>query len=86
MKKIAIAPTPRGNRALIDALKSGEAVELVYHGEALGRAMPTRPHSDRAAEEKAMAAFFGSGAGRVGAVAGEARALRCGRNSRYDAI
>jgi antitoxin (DNA-binding transcriptional repressor) of toxin-antitoxin stability system len=47
------------HKALIDALKHGEAVEITYHGQTLGIVQPVRPTDNSSEQENAMASFFG---------------------------
>ena len=47
------------HKALIDALKRGEAVEITYHGQTLGIVQPIRPSVNIKEQEAAMANFFG---------------------------
>ena len=47
------------HKALIDALKRGEAVEITYHGQALGIVQPVKPSANTKEQENVMARFFG---------------------------
>jgi len=47
------------HKALIDALKREEAVEITYHGQTLGIVQPVRPSVNTREQENAMAGFFG---------------------------
>lgn len=69
------------HKALIEALKRGETVEIIYHGRILGIVHPvvSRP-VDSKAQEEAMARFFGMHSDRsTETVEDEMRALRRGR-------
>ena len=71
------------HKALIDALKRGETVEITYHGQTLGIVHPAVPTVNSEEQEAAMSEFFGmhrdSGIDRV---EDELRAIRKGRRSR----
>ena len=75
-----------GQEALVDALQRGQTVEVVHHGRVLGTVMPkTRSAAEIKAREKAMAGFFGMHKHLpVETVEEEARAIRRGRNRRFD--
>jgi len=47
------------HKALIDALKRGETVEITYHGQTLGVVHPANPTRNSQEQETAMNAFFG---------------------------
>jgi antitoxin (DNA-binding transcriptional repressor) of toxin-antitoxin stability system len=47
------------HKALIDALKRGETVEITYHGQTLGIVHPATPTLNSYDQESAMNAFFG---------------------------
>lgn len=48
------------HKALVEALKRGEQVEITYHGRILGVVHPALPTTvDAKAQEVAMADFFG---------------------------
>lgn len=68
------------HKALIDALKRGETVEITYHGQTLGVVHPAVQAMNSEAQEEAMADFFGmhkdSG---IDSVEDELRAIRKGR-------
>jgi len=68
------------HKALIDALKRGETVEITYHGQTLGVVHPARPSINPQLQEAAMNEFFGMhpSAGRAD-VEGELRTIRKGR-------
>jgi antitoxin (DNA-binding transcriptional repressor) of toxin-antitoxin stability system len=70
------------HKALIDALKRGETVEITYHGQTLGVVHPATQATNNQDQETAMAAFFGmhkeSG---IASVEDELRAVRKGRRS-----
>lgn len=70
------------HKALIDALKRGETVEITYHGQPLGVVYPATPAINNQDQEAAMAAFFGmhkeSG---IASVEEELQAVRIGRRS-----
>ena len=70
------------HKALIDALKRGEAVEITYHGHTLGIVQPVRPSVNTKEQESAMASFFGMhGDLAIDSVENELRAIRQGRRS-----
>jgi antitoxin (DNA-binding transcriptional repressor) of toxin-antitoxin stability system len=47
------------HKALIDALKRGETVEITYHGQTIGVVHPTNPTVNSDEQEAAMNEFFG---------------------------
>lgn len=47
------------HKALIDALKRGETVEITYHGQMLGIVHPATPTINTQDQESAMNEFFG---------------------------
>jgi antitoxin (DNA-binding transcriptional repressor) of toxin-antitoxin stability system len=47
------------HKALIDALKRGETVEITYHGQTLGVVHPATPAPHSQEQEAAMNEFFG---------------------------
>jgi len=70
------------HKALIDALKRGEAVEITYHGQTLGIVQPVRPSVNTREQENAMASFFGMHRDlNIDSVEDELRAIRQGRRS-----
>ena len=70
------------HKALIDALKRGEAVEITYHGQTLGIVQPVRPSVNIKEQENAMASFFGMHGGLdIDSVEEELRTIRQGRRS-----
>ncbi|MEQ1484203.1 hypothetical protein [Methyloglobulus sp.] len=70
------------HKALIDALKRGETVEITYHGQTLGIVHPATPTINTQDQETAMNEFFGmhSDVG-VTSVEDELRTIRKGRRS-----
>ncbi len=70
------------HKALIDALKRGETVEITYHGQTLGVVHPAVPTVNSEEQEAAMNEFFGmhrdSG---IATVENELRNIRKGRRS-----
>jgi antitoxin (DNA-binding transcriptional repressor) of toxin-antitoxin stability system len=69
-------------KALIDALKRGEAVEITNHGQTLGIVQPVRPSIKTKEQENAMASFFGMHRDlTIDSVEDELRAIRQGRRS-----
>ncbi len=46
------------HKALIDALKRGETVEITYHGQTLGIVQPVKPSVTTKEQENAMASFL----------------------------
>lgn len=70
------------HKALIDALKRGEIVEITYHGQVLGIVHPASSTTNSEAQEKAMAHFFGMHRDSpVDTVEDELRFVREGRRS-----
>jgi antitoxin (DNA-binding transcriptional repressor) of toxin-antitoxin stability system len=70
------------HKALIDALKRGETVEITYHGQTLGIVHPANPTVNTPAQEAAMNEFFGMHRNSVVAnVEEELRNIRKGRRS-----
>lgn len=47
------------HKALIDALKRGETVEITYHGQLLGIVQPATPTVNSNEQKAAMNEFFG---------------------------
>ena len=69
------------HKALIDALKRGEAVEITYHGQTLG-IVHLRPSVKTREQENAMANFFGMHRDlNIDSVEDELRTIRQGRRS-----
>lgn len=70
------------HKALIDALKRGETVEITYHGQTLGIVHPATPTINTKDQESAMNEFFGmhSDVG-IASVEDELRNIRKGRRS-----
>lgn len=70
------------HKALIDALKRGETVEITYHGQMLGIVHPATPTINTQDQESAMNEFFGmhSDVG-TASVEDELRNIRKGRRS-----
>ena len=68
------------HKALIDALKRGETVEITYHGQTLGMVHPVAPTVNSQQQEAAMNEFFGmhSDDG-IATVEAELRNIRKGR-------
>ncbi len=70
------------HKALIDALKRGETVEITYHGQTLGVVHPAAKAINSQDQEAAMAEFFGmhkdSG---IESVEEDLRTIRKGRRS-----
>jgi antitoxin (DNA-binding transcriptional repressor) of toxin-antitoxin stability system len=70
------------HKALIDALKRGEAVEITYHGQTLGIVQPVRPFVTTKEQENAMASFFGMHRDlNIDSVEDELRTIRQGRRN-----
>jgi len=70
------------HKALIDALKRGEAVEITYHGQTLGIFQPVGSSADTKEQENAIADFFGMHRdSHVDSVEDELRTIRQGRRS-----
>jgi antitoxin (DNA-binding transcriptional repressor) of toxin-antitoxin stability system len=70
------------HKALIDALKRGETVEITYHGQTLGIVHPATPTVNSLEQESAMNEFFGMHRD-LGtfSVEDELRSIRIGRRS-----
>lgn len=70
------------HKALIDALKRGETVEITYHGQTLGVVHPATPTTNTKEQESAMNEFFGMhGNSGIATVEDELRNIRKGRRS-----
>jgi antitoxin (DNA-binding transcriptional repressor) of toxin-antitoxin stability system len=70
------------HKALIDALKRGEAVEITYRGQILGIVQPVRSSATTQEQENAMAKFFGMRRDlSIASVGDELRTIRKGRRS-----
>lgn len=70
------------HKALIDALKRGEAVEITYHGQTLGIVQPVWPFVTTKEQENAVSSFFGMHRDlTIDSVEDELRAIRQGRRS-----
>lgn len=70
------------HKALIDALKRGESVEITYHGQTLGIVHPAKPAVNSKEQENAMADFFGMHNDlSLDTVEDELRVIRQGRRS-----
>lgn len=70
------------HKALIDALKRGETVEITYHGQTLGVVHPALPVVNSEKQEAAMNEFFGMRRDLGAAdVEDELRNIRKGRRS-----
>lgn len=68
------------HKALIDALKRGETVEITYHGQTLGIVHPAVPTVNSEDQEAAMNDFFGMHRDLgVATVESELRNIRKGR-------
>ncbi|WP_163836094.1 hypothetical protein [Spartinivicinus ruber] len=77
------------HKALIDALKRGESVEITYHGEVLGVVHPKTTSLQVPSANKNVDAFFGMHSDNttsVEQVEDEIRQLRKGRRARLDDI
>ena len=77
------------HKALIDALKRGEQVEITYHGEILGVVHPKSSSIQPMQADKEADAFFGmhsDNTASVEQVEDEIRQLRKGRRARLDDI
>ncbi|WP_163836099.1 hypothetical protein [Spartinivicinus ruber] len=77
------------HKALIDALKRGELVEITYHGEVLGVVHPKSSSIKPIEADKEADAFFGmhgDNTTSVEQVEDEIRQLRKGRRARLDDI
>jgi hypothetical protein len=69
-------------KALIDALKRGEAVEIAYHSQTPGIVQPVRPSNNTKEQENAMANFSGMHRDlTIDSVEDELRTIRQGRRS-----
>jgi antitoxin (DNA-binding transcriptional repressor) of toxin-antitoxin stability system len=70
------------HKALIDALKRGEAVEITYHGQTIGIVQPVRSSADAKEQENALADFFGMHRDlNIDSVEDELRTIRQSRRS-----
>jgi len=70
------------HKALIDALKRGETVEITYHGQTLGVVHPATPTINSKAQESTMNDFFGMHRDcNTVSVEDELRSIRKGRRS-----
>jgi antitoxin (DNA-binding transcriptional repressor) of toxin-antitoxin stability system len=70
------------HKALIDALKRGETVEITYHGQTLGIVHPAMPTLNTQDQESAMNEFFGMHRDLgTASVEKDLRAIRKGRRS-----
>jgi antitoxin (DNA-binding transcriptional repressor) of toxin-antitoxin stability system len=70
------------HKALIDALKRGEKIEITYHGQVLGVVHPVTSINDNEEQQAAMANFFGMHRDlSVDTVEDELRAIRKGRRN-----
>lgn len=70
------------HKALIDALKRGETVEITYHGQTLGVVHPAIPTVKTQEQETAMQKFFGMHReSDIESVEDELRAIRKGRRN-----
>jgi len=70
------------HKALIDALKRGETVEITYHGQTLGVVHPATPTINSKEQEAAMNEFFGMHRDLgIASVEDELRKIRKGRRS-----
>jgi antitoxin (DNA-binding transcriptional repressor) of toxin-antitoxin stability system len=70
------------HKALIDALKRGESVEITYHGQLLGVVHPAKASSTIQEQENAMADFFGMHCDLdIAGVEDELRYIRKGRRN-----
>jgi len=68
------------HKALIDALKRGETVEITYHGQTLGVVQPAAPTVNSQQQEVAMNEFFGMHRDDgIAKVEDELRTIRIGR-------
>jgi antitoxin (DNA-binding transcriptional repressor) of toxin-antitoxin stability system len=75
------------HKALIEALKRGESVEITYHGQTLGVVHPVVPAAASTVQTEAMEAFFGMHRDQgVADVETVLRTVRKGRRSQLDAI
>ena len=70
------------HKALIDALKRGETVEITYHGQTLGVVHPAVNAVNSQEQEAAMAEFFGMHRNQgIETVEDELRNIRKGRRN-----
>jgi antitoxin (DNA-binding transcriptional repressor) of toxin-antitoxin stability system len=70
------------HKALIDALKRGESVEITYHGQTLGIVHPATQAINTQDQEAVMAEFFGMHKDRgIASVEEELRTIRKGQRS-----
>jgi antitoxin (DNA-binding transcriptional repressor) of toxin-antitoxin stability system len=70
------------HKALIDALKRGETVEITYHGQTLGVVHPATPTVNSQEQESVMNEFFGMHSDlETPSVEDELRSIRKGRRS-----
>ena len=70
------------HKALIDALKRGETVEITYHGQTLGVVHPAAATINSKEQEAAMNEFFGMHRDLgIASVEDELRKIRKGRRS-----
>lgn len=70
------------HKALIEALKRGETVEITYHGQTLGVVHPALPAVHSEGQEAAMNDFFGMHRDDgVATVESELRTIRKGRRN-----
>lgn len=70
------------HKALIDALKRGETIEITYHGQTLGVVHPATPTVNSKEQQAAMNEFFGMHQDLgISNVEDECRAIRKGRRS-----
>ncbi len=73
------------HKALIEALKRGESVEITYHGQTLGIVNPVLPITNSAEQEAAMNAFFGMHPTHtIDSVEEELRLIRKGRRNSFN--
>jgi antitoxin (DNA-binding transcriptional repressor) of toxin-antitoxin stability system len=68
------------HKALVEALKRGETVEITYHGQTLGVVHPQSQTINAKEQEEAMAEFFGMHKERgIDSVEDELRTIRKGQ-------
>jgi antitoxin (DNA-binding transcriptional repressor) of toxin-antitoxin stability system len=80
MTQLSASQLQSQHKALIDALKRGEAVEITYHGQTLGVVQPTQPSVNTKEQKSAMAVFFGMHRDlSINSVEDELRTIRQGR-------
>lgn len=73
------------HKALVDALKHGETVEITYHGRVLGVVYPVSSATDSKTQEQAMSRFFGMhGDKAIENIEKELHAVRPNRRSLHD--